>query len=181
MYCPKCGREQARNMRFCSGCGFQLDATSQLLATDGMLPMIPTVQQTQYPATPPKNPKPKGMKVGVMLMLLTAVLFPVFIGLTVAADHPGPLIIPFTMFLAGLAALIYSWIFKDASQSQTYQQPVRPPYPMNQPINQPPALPPGEPYRVSNFNQPTAVNTSEIVNPPSVTESTTQLFDKERQ
>ena len=177
MFCPKCGRKQTTNMCFCSGCGFQLDATSQLLATDGLMPLLPMMPQTPYP--PEKKAKPKGMKVGVMLMLMTLVLSPIFIGLVVAADHPAPLIIPFTMFLAGLATLIYSWIFKDSSQSHTYQQPPRP-FPINQPINPPTALPSGEPYRVANFNQPN-VNTSEIANPPSVTESTTQLFDKEHQ
>ncbi len=116
MYCPKCGRQQPNDMRFCSGCGFQLGVTSQLLATDGTLPVAPTISPMPY--APEKKPKPKGMKVGVMLMLLTIVLSPIFIGLTIAADHPAPLIIPFTMFLAGLATLLYSWIFKDSPQAQ---------------------------------------------------------------
>jgi hypothetical protein len=162
-------------MRFCSGCGYPLDATSQLLVTDGMPTLQPSMQQP--PHVPEKKPRPKGVKIGVILMLMTVVLFPLVLGLVALADHPAPLIIPFTLFLAGLATAIYSWIFKDASPPQPYQQAPRP-FPVNHPVNQPPALPPGEAYGVRNFNQP--VNTAEMVNPPSVTESTTTLFDKER-
>lgn len=179
MFCPKCGRQQPTNTRFCSGCGFQLDGTSQLLANDGMLPMINNMPP-QTSAFPEKKAKPRGMKIGVILMLISAVLSPIFFGASIAADHPGPLIVPFTMFLAGFATLIYSLIFRDSTPQVTHPQSFHPRQPI-QPIHPspPPGLPQPHVHRVENFQKP--LNTSEIVNTPSVTEGTTQLFDKEKQ
>ncbi|MEW6130253.1 MAG: zinc ribbon domain-containing protein [Acidobacteriota bacterium] len=179
MFCPKCGREQAINMRFCSGCGFQLEGTSQLLATDGMLPMVPNVTPQNLPFAE-KKPKPRGTKIGVILMLISAVISPIFLAGAIAADHPAPLIIPFTMFLAGFATLIYSLIFKDSTPQPLPPQRRQPMSPMHPVRPVPPsALPQPEAHRIDNFHKP--LNTSEIVNTPSITEGTTQLFDKERQ
>lgn len=171
MYCPQCGNEQANNnVRFCSRCGFQLGAVTELLANQGAPPnQLPSV------AMPPKiSQRKKGMKNGAKLMFLSAVLMPIFIGFCIIADHPGPLVFPFTVFLAGLCWLLYSHIFGEETAFPPVQN-----YPQQFNANPPrTALPSAENYRVSGMAPP-RINTSEIVNPSSVTDHTTQLFDKE--
>ena len=107
-----------------------------------------------------------------MLILLSVVLFPIFFGISIAKDTPAPLLLPLTIFLGGLAWILYSYAFKDD---------VAPP-PVNfQPqFNQNPqwGLPNPQSYSVENFNQD-RLKTGEMVPPTSVTESTTTLFEKE--
>lgn len=168
MFCPKCGLQQAtETTRFCSRCGFQLGVTSQLLANNGMIPV------NQQPFVLQPKTKPKGLKRGVMLLLLSVVLFPIFLGVSIAGETPAPLIVPVTLFLTGLAWTLYSYIFKDDVEHTqgTFQQPF-----INQ---QRPHLPPPQDYSVTGFHQG-GLTTGELVPPGSVTEGTTTLFDKER-
>ncbi len=175
MYCPRCGIQQTtETTRFCSRCGFQLAVTSQLLANNGLLPMP---QQQPYPVVQTKQ-KPKGVKRGLMLLLASVVIFPIFFGGSIAADSPAPLIVPLTMFLAGLAWILYSYAFKDevVPPQGAYQQPlVNPQFPQ---------LPQPQNYGVSGFHQGNLATgelmppTGEVVSPPSITEGTTTLFDK---
>src|SRR5258705_11885462 len=51
------------------------------------------------------------MRQGAKLMFLSAVLFPFAIILCAIFDTPGPMIIPFTVFVAGLSWTLYSRLF----------------------------------------------------------------------
>src|SRR5262249_34793888 len=163
---PKCGFQQASDTtRFCSRCGFQLGVTTQLLANNGMLPINPQ----NYVALPPKQ-KPKGMKRGVMLLLLSVVLSPIFFGISFAGDTGVPLFVPITMFLAGLAMILYSYAFKDeaAATPGAFAQPI-----INPQWQQ---LPNPQSHTVSGFHQGNFATgemtppTGELVPPASVTE-----------
>jgi hypothetical protein len=174
MYCPQCGSKQVNNeVRFCFRCGFQLSGVTELLNNQGMQAyQFPTNQLP--PVLPPQNsPRRKGMKNGAKLMFLSAALTPVFIAFSAMADHPGPMLIPFTVFFAGLCWLLYSRIFGEETALPPVQQ-----FPQ-QFVAPPPrsALPGAENYQVRMA--PQRINTSEIVNPPSVTDHTTHLLDKE--
>ena len=71
MYCPQCGQQQlSDNLRFCSRCGFPLEAVLQILATGGMLPTL-TPKGTAEP-----SPRRKGVKQGALMMLLGVILVP---------------------------------------------------------------------------------------------------------
>ena len=74
MYCPRCGQQQTSDsMRFCSRCGFALEGTMQVLAHGGMLP------QYQPPADEKTiSPRRKGVKQGVLIMLIGLLLVPIF-------------------------------------------------------------------------------------------------------
>jgi hypothetical protein len=184
MYCPSCGSQQANNnVRFCFKCGFQLGGVTDLLNNQG----LPLHQQhqphQQLPIMPlPLSPRKKAMKNGAKLMFLSAVLTPIFFAIAVGvADHPGPLIVPFTIFLAGVCWLVYSAIF-----GEDYAIPQAPKLPQQFGVNpqqqfmaNPPrtALPSANNYHVTM--PPQRINTSEMVDPPSVTEHTTHLLEKE--
>lgn len=173
MYCPQCGQQQiADSTRFCSRCGLLVSGLAEWLARGGMIPSVP--EQPLF--KPPVTPKRKGIRRGAKLMFISAVLLIPFFALAVINDHPGPLVIPFTVFFAGLSILLYSVLFGDDV-----------PLPANQPSEPsrlatmfrantlPPA--PHNPIRGPIDHR---VRTAELIEqPPSVTENTTKLLDRE--
>ncbi len=180
MFCPQCGQQQVTGViRFCSRCGFPLDGVIQLLSNGGSLPVY------RSPDEPIQiSPRRKGVKQGGLLFLSGAVIVPI---LGVFASYGGS---AFLEILAALAAIIcflggplrmlYAGVFEEGAP-----KPVRvfgAPAAMHMPQQfvphvQNPALPPS-PVRAQPSWR-TRPNTAELVNPPSVTENTTRLLDKE--
>jgi hypothetical protein len=171
MYCPKCGQQQVSDeMRFCPRCGLQLGALTTLIANDGLLPVVmtPNVQGAKPSA------RKRGVRQGAKLMFISVVLLPIAIGLSVLVENPAPMIIPFTVFLAGFTWLLYSRLFGEETEtahlqaSQAQLGTARPTF-----------LPPQQSIPVNDLNRPPA-STAEMRKPPSVTENTTRLLDDER-
>jgi hypothetical protein len=110
-------------------------------------------------------------------MFISAVLFPLFVGFSVAIDFPGPLVLPITTFFAGLAMLLYSALFGDdtplAMEPQQEQSMLRGLFTSKSGL--PPAPADVQMKSTGSHN----VRTSELVGPPSVTENTTRLLDRE--
>jgi len=155
-----------------------MDGVMHLLAHSGMLPNYPapTGEKTI-------SPKRKGVKQGVMLMLIGVLLVPI-LGV-MSAFAPGPLENVFAFFAAltalicfvgGPLRMLFAGIFEEGAKPQyvpgsTYI---------------PPGLP-AQPARVSAL-PPAAVNTTqpwrprpqtaEIMPPTSVTDHTTKLLEK---
>ena len=112
MYCPNCGDERATGSRFCPRCGLRLDGVTELLANNGALPTA-----APAPSSEP-SPRHKGTKQGTLLMFISVLLLPAFIAIVADAKSGGPLLVPLTVFLAGLFRLIYARIFyKDSDTS----------------------------------------------------------------
>ena len=167
MHCPQCGLQQASGeVKYCSRCGFYLGVVSDLLNGSGVLGGRPGA------ATPPgPSLRKKRIRRGAKIMFLSVVLLPITIGLSIMADGGEPLLIPFTIFLAGLFYLLYHLIFTDESESaEPYRGPLQAPPPR--------AMLRAEENRVS-IPDPRRGNTSDMANPPSVTDHTTRLFDNE--
>jgi hypothetical protein len=170
MYCPKCGQQQINDStRFCSRCGLQISELAQWLAGGGTLAL-------NEDATTPEgvSPKRKGITRGAKLIFVSVVLFPIFLALSFVVDGPEPLLIPFTVFLAGLSYLLYSLIFGEQTPAKTRQaQPARlaPGFGSN-------ALPPAS-NSWANRVSADSVRTAELAQPPSVTENTTKLLDND--
>ncbi len=107
-------------------------------------------------------------------MFICAVLLPAAALLAFEGDAPGPLLLVLTGGLAGLLWLVYSWLFndnvlpvgKDAARKDLSAAGDRPA--LGAPQFTPAPL----------FNQQRA-NTGEIYRPPSVTENTTKLLDRD--
>lgn len=175
MFCPNCGQQTPNDgLRFCRQCGFRLDGVSQLIFNGG-------APQSLQPVTPPlvmpavETPRRKGLKAGAKLMLASAVMFPLVLGFAVGiVNSPAPLLLPFTVFLAGLARMIYARFLEEA-------QPVLAPM-MMPPVMAPrgeatPAAPqvPAPPPRALFSQGP---NTNELRQQPSVTDQTTGLLKR---
>lgn len=180
MFCPRCGQQQATDsMRFCSRCGFAMEGTLQVLAHGGMLP-----QYQPPPGEKTISPRRKGVKQGALLMLIGAIIVPLF-GI-MSAFAPGRLenvfaffaaISAIIFFLGGPLRMLFAALFEEGAPK--YNFPMAPTYhtPGVPPANRPAALPPPSINPASQWRQ--RPQTAEISQPPSVTDSTTRLLDKE--
>lgn len=187
MHCPQCGQQQVSNeLRYCSRCGFPLGGVLELMANGGVVP------QYQPPSEVTRNvsPRRKGVQQGFALIFLAAVLTPLFAVLHEYIRFPDIFIALSAVigFIGGALRVIYALIFEEGAQKVVYlnapaQQPLLSPY--QQPVAQPRPfadanrarpLPPQQSAPPQGWRRP---NTSELINPPSVTENTTKLLDKQ--
>jgi hypothetical protein len=178
MYCPRCGQQQATDsMRFCSRCGLPMEGTMHLLATGGMLPVF------QQPAGEKTiSPRRRGLKQGTMIMLLGVLLVPILGVFTSFA--PGRLsnvfeffliISALLCFLGGPLRMLFAAIFEEgAPKYPAFTHTSFPPPAI--PAARPSALPPPAVNPASQWRRP---DTGEIQPRASVTDSTTQLLDRE--
>jgi hypothetical protein len=178
MFCPQCGQQQVSGaVRFCSRCGFPLDAVIHLLASGGMMPVYRASDEPMQ-----ISPRRKGVKQGATLLLSGAVIVPI-LGI-IASFSPSY----FPQLLAALAAIIcfvggpfrmlYAALFEEGAPKRL---PMYGPPPMAPQQFAPPrqntALPPPPVHTPSSWRgRPTP---AELADRPSVTENTTRLLDKE--
>ncbi|HVF68119.1 MAG TPA: zinc ribbon domain-containing protein [Pyrinomonadaceae bacterium] len=181
MFCPQCGLRQTSNeARFCSSCGFQLYVVTELLKTGGQLTRRP-------PAPGQLTPRSKGLRQGAMMMLSTLVLVPVTAILGVALlNLPGELVgaVAVICFMGGFLRMMYALLFEstEAPEPATTPQQYVPPASVPNYLGTPHAhasLPPRQSVPVNTYNPPRRFDTGEIVPPPSVTDHTTRLLDKQ--
>jgi hypothetical protein len=184
MYCPKCGQSQvSAEVRFCSRCGFPLVGVTELLSAGGLLPVH--MAHNVSTASKPISPRRRGVKQGAALLLASILLVPFFGILHEAIGFP----IEF-MALGALGALIailriiFAVFFEEGVPQATRFIPQPPPQPYTPPIASrlhAPAqesLPPAHGVPVNDYRQP-QVDTAQIMHPPSVTDHTTRLLDKQ--
>jgi hypothetical protein len=166
MYCPRCGQQVATEIRFCSRCGLPMSAVAEVVANGGFSPASPSPGSAEKELAPRR-----GTRLGAKLIFLSVVLVPLCLGLSVWGDTPGPLLAPLTVFLAGFFWLAYSRLFGEEPLALNQQNKFDPRH-----FDFPPlvALPPQK--NAAGGFQPRAVDTGEIVEPPSVTDHTTRLI-----
>ena len=151
MFCSKCGQEQvSESARFCSRCGFQFSATEEGLA--------------------------KRLIIMAMYLVITVCAI---IGWGSVTSGPGYMQV--RVFVTIIAAIAFYLLFSsDLARifnrlfSQNIEQKKQ-----VAPASQETALPPAHSVPVSSLGS-RRVNTAEMVQPPSVTERTTILLDKDR-
>jgi endogenous inhibitor of DNA gyrase (YacG/DUF329 family) len=170
MFCPKCGQQQISDAtRFCSRCGLPIDGLADWLAGGAFL-----ARRDEPMGPKPMSQKRRGIRRGGKILFLSFALLPLFLGVAISADAGEPLIIPFTIFAMGLAMLLYYVIFGDDSVP-AQKEPKRPSAIRSAFGNN--ALPPAANNWVPAPGQ--RGRTSELVQPPSVTENTTKLLGDE--
>jgi hypothetical protein len=181
MFCPQCGQQQVTgHIRFCSRCGFPMDGVIQLLGSGGVLRPY---HDPEEPA--PISPRRKGVKQGGMLLLSGAVLVPI-LGLFTSFTNWTFLEILMALtaiicFIGGPLRMLFAALFEEGAPRpfQPYGpavSPVRAPQQFAPPVQRPALTPPPPARPQGAWRRP---NTAELVNPPSVTENTTRLLDKE--
>jgi hypothetical protein len=168
MFCPQCSQEQlTEDMRFCSRCGFPLAIVSQLIASGGALEGFDLEGNRQL------SPRQKGVRKGALFMIISAVLLPI-VALMAAIKHDlAVLSVPVLMVLIyGLARLLYAYLLEQntstgsslAGSAKSKQMP--PAYR--------PTLTPNQSVPVADWRRP--ADTSEMAQPPSITDHTTRLL-----
>ncbi len=188
MYCPKCGQVQAsEEVRFCSRCGFPLAAVSDLLLTGGVLPVVRAASDGSAVTTTTAgvSPRRRGVKHGVALLLVSMILVPFIVILHEAIDLPLEFnVLSAFIALAGFLRIIYALFFEDAAPPRLAAPHVAVPQQLYAPPVASPRLNPASQEMLPTAQSSTAyrqppLNTSEIVNPPSVTDHTTRLLEKQ--
>lgn len=109
-------------------------------------------------------------------MFISAVLTPIFFGFGIVVNGPAPLIVPFTMFLAGLSLMLYSRLFFSEETPPAVSKKARPSRLGTTLDNA--ALPPASNIPMNSVGG-RKMRTAELAQPPSVTENTTRLLDRE--
>lgn len=171
MYCPNCGQQQmSEEMRFCSRCGLALTGLAEWLA-GGILP-VRRAEQTQVLAVSPRR---KHIRRAAKLMFLSAVLFPIFLVISLAVDEGGPMFFPFFTFFVSLVWMLYARLFLDHTPPLNYQAPQTT---MLGSTSARASLPPATTTSMPNVGRQ-QVRTNELSQPPSVTENTTKFFHNE--
>lgn len=164
MFCPRCGQQCSTDVRFCSRCGLSLDVIAEVTANNGM-----ALWDAGNASATIRTSRKKGIRIGTVLMLAAVVLSPLFFALAVMSDGPAPLLAPLTLLLAGLCVVLYSRAFADdrpVVQRQRYAV-LKPSAPVLSFPHQP---------SIDDFGS-RRVNTSDMAEPPTVTDHTTQFFD----
>ena len=158
----------AEEMRFCSRCGFPLAMVSQLVRNGGELAGLDVEAKGQL------SPRQKGVRWGLIMMIISVVLVPVAAMMTALEEDFAVLFIPtFLIFVIGLVRLLHAYLL---AQNTPKENPATA-KPKSLPGAYQPALPASQTIPVTNWRQP--VNTSEIAQPSSVTDHTTKLLSDE--
>jgi hypothetical protein len=183
MFCPQCGQRQSSNeSRFCSSCGFQLHAVGDLLKTGGRL-------AGAKPAPGQLSPRSRGIRQGVFTMLSTLVIVPLMaiLGhelLGLPAEVVGATAV--LLMMGGFLRFIYALMFESTAApepqglaQQQYVPPATPPSYLDSP-RAAASLPPQQSAPVPHaYRAPRRFDTGELVPPPSVTDHTTRLLEKQ--
>jgi hypothetical protein len=179
MYCPTCGQQQISDeTRFCSRCGFLLSDVAEVVANKGISPY-----KTPSRISKKDSPRKRGIKQGGMIMLVGCLLVvPIIAILYPFLGFPN-FFIPISAiisFMGGLLRIIYALMFEEKDELVFEQNS------SNSNIisgkAQQNALPPQQSIPVSDFIPPKSggwQTTNDLVQPPSVTDNTTKLLQKE--
>jgi hypothetical protein len=168
MFCPQCGQQSTEEIRFCPKCGLSLAPHAALVAGGNTTANAQGVAQV-----PVRSHRRINMRRAAKLMFFSVVLFPIFFGVSIAADGAGPLLVPFTLFLAALTWMVYARLFSDDSAHVPQRKSRRD----LKAGGEQPALNASQFVPASLFDR--QANTAEIAQPPSVTEHTTKLLDRD--
>jgi hypothetical protein len=184
MYCPKCGQSQvSAEVRFCSRCGFPLVGVVDLLSTGGHLPSH-MAGEGNSPAKA-VSPRRRGVKRGIGIMLIGIFLFPFFGIMHEVTGFPLEFMaLGAIVCMLAVLRLVYATFFEDGAPRTPRvvapPQAYTPPFAsrLHAPAQEslPPAQQRGVP--VNDYRQP-QVDTAQIMHPPSVTDHTTRLLEKQ--
>ena len=180
MYCPQCGQQQVSDVtRYCSRCGFLLDGVVAVLAAGGAVP-------TRYlqPGSRKLSPRSKGVRQGAMLMLSTLLLVPIVSIIAVFILGNPEVIVPIvaiSLFVGGLLRILYALLMEDANPQMDFEQIAGYAPPGSAQFERTghnAALPPAAASPAPGWRP--RPSTAQIYQPPpSITENTTRLLDKE--
>ena len=169
MFCPKCSQQQvSEETRFCSRCGLAISGLTEWLAGGGAL----SVREEEAPVAL-ASPRRQGINQGAKIMFLSGVLMPIVFVFSMLVGKAAPLVVPLAIFLVGLSLTLYARLFVEETPPAKSQR-TRPSGLGT--MSGATSLPPASNPRMNSAGGQ-RVRTTELVQPPSVTEHTTKLLD----
>jgi hypothetical protein len=171
MYCPNCGQQQlSDNTKFCSRCGIPVSGLAEWVASSGKLAVHEEIAPKVI-----TSPRRRGIRRGVKVVLSSLALSPVFFFFSLVIGAPIPMLIPLTFFLIGLSVMLYSRIFGEETPYLGGRHEESGLKTMFNSSDLPPAS-----NNMTNRVGGQQARTSELVEPPSVTEHTTKLLENDQ-
>ena len=169
MYCPKCSHEQGADQYFCRNCGRRLHRDELSESNGGGI-----VPASQTFGNAPLTPRQKGLRMAALFFALGLVLIPLtFLFRFIFVDKAIYLLVPaITLCLTGVVRAAYAMFLEQGEDV------VRKGLKRSDSTAWQPSLPPrqvGISHLISLHRE-----TDEMVAPPSATENTTQLLNKDR-
>lgn len=180
MFCPKCGQEQiSEETRFCSRCGLLLTAIAEITNKGG--------GSVQNMLGDPESisPRRRGIRQGLMIMLLSIVLVPLTITISIALGLRPPLsvIVAILTLGGGFLRVMLAVLFESGIPSEKTSEPnvVSRAKTLLGKKQSPNALPPPQEIPASGYIPPKEGSWRDTndLTPQSVTEGTTKLFKEE--
>src|SRR5215813_3478648 len=112
MYCPRCSNQPSSDrVRFCPSCGFRLNGVAELIARDGVPTNILSAPPVNLPQGSEQSERRLGIRRGAKMVFFSLGIFLPIFGFCFVVDGPAPLILPGTIFLAGIFWMIYYRLF----------------------------------------------------------------------
>jgi len=146
MYCPRCGNQPASDrVRFCPSCGFRLDGVADMLMRDGVPAGALNTPQTNALRSGEPSERKKGIRRGAKMVSFSLAMFLPVLGFSIGVvNSPGPLLLPASIFLAGIFWMIYYRLFGDENAPAPKSRPESPyfgPPPQNASLPPPQSVP----------------------------------------
>lgn len=174
MHCPKCGQQQVtEETRFCSRCGLLLTGIAEVVANDGVV----RAQNTGLTGCV-GSARRRGIKQGTFLFLLTFLLVPILVMISIAAGFKPflPLLAVFLFGVGGVLRIVYSMMF----ESGTIPSGAFEPKILSGAATNATALPPSHSIPASAYTSPSGRSwrdTNDLQHQPgTVTDNTTKLL-----
>ena len=176
MFCPRCGQEQAtQEMRFCSRCGFPLGLISEVLSHGGFLPQLADLYKDKTILT-----RRNGL-IFSLFWFLTFVLILAPIAGILDIDPIAGMCAVIGVFGGLLISLASLFFLKNPDRAPAHLQNSYPAHLHGASTNRN-ALPNAAANPATDFVPPMrewqSPETADFAKPPSVTEDTTKLFNK---
>jgi hypothetical protein len=180
MFCPRCSQQASDEVRFCSRCGFPLDALAELVESGGYLEREAGEELLVL------TPRQRGMRKGALLMIAGLTFGILAVLLTLFKEDFFVLMLPAALvFTYGLMRLFYGMLLEDDSaRAKAAKRSLAAPHDkarakLGGASVRGAELPPARGVPVSAFTSARA-HTSDMAAPPSVTESTTRLLEEDK-
>ena len=177
MHCPKCGQQQVSDdTRFCSRCGLPLSGVAMVVQHNGLVPVVQTKKTFST-----NTPRRKGLKQGLFIFLLSFLVVPITLILTIAANgEPFGVVIAAVLFgVGGLLRMAYALLFQSDDISAGSE------FGMGPAIAEPAdlhSLPSPSTEAAADYVSPMGTwrDTNDLKSgPPSVTDKTTRLLERD--
>jgi hypothetical protein len=177
MFCPRCGQQAAREVRFCSRCGLALDAAAEIVEAGGN----PEWYLSKSAAGRELTPRQKGTRKGLLLTAGGLVGFAIALLLTTFKEDLFVFLIPAGLvFVIGVMRMLYGLLLEDGGADRkraALRGGAQPESGAKLPREKgrAPELPPAHSTPVNAYAR---ADTSDMAAPSSVTEATTTLLEE---